>query len=487
MSIFSGILGGNTPSAHNDEPLTRVKEIIGRAVIKSSNFWRRFRGASVDASQPDYAWWDKFRRGQMAGHEFSGLFAKPITETLASWVMGDVIEPRLADADEYTDNLLQKLFKRIHGTLIHMVIDLYGLGDQYIIVNPDGSLSIPSPDLVDVEYDPLDYRQVVKVTITTRLEHATVTDVYTAEGRTVTVKWSSPERKDTEVFEFENLIGKVPVIHFANDRSGNETNGRPVYEGLFHLYGRYNDLLQKMIDGAELMGNPIPTFEGMDDIDDTISANQTSPVQTYNKEDGTEEDRVQIDFDSLPAIFVGARGRFHFASPGSGFTEDIRNTLKSLFILVTEHTRIPEAVWGLELSSARATAIEQMKTFHMYIQLKRLAIQGQGADDDLGMDAQGGLLELCDIWLRMRALTDSKVKVASVSLKWSNLTEMDEQIKWQKTESAHNKGILTDETYLGNLDIVEDVESEVADAETQMQDDGDRFDKDVDDALDEVA
>lgn len=486
MGLFSGFLGSGTAS--DIEPIQRVKEIIGRARIATTNFWRVIRSYySVDTTKTDYQWWDKFRRGKQAGYEFSGLFAKPITEILASWVMGEMIEPRLVDQDDYTDNLLQKFFKRVHGTLVNLVIDLYALGDQYIIINPDGSLSIPSPDLVEVAYDPLDYRRMVKVTITSRLEQATVTDEYRLDGRTVTIKWQTRERKDTETFTYQNLIGKLPVVHLANDRSGNETNGRPVYESLQHLYDRYNNLVEKMVDGAELMGNPIPTFEGIDSIDAFLAANQTSPVDTFYNENNVEQEHVQIDFDNLPAIITGAGGKFKFSSPGNGFTDDVRNTLKTLFVLVMEHTRIPEAVWGLELSSARATAIEQMKTFHMYIWQKRWQLQGQGADADLGMEAKGGLLELCDIWLRMRAITDRRVKVAPVTLKWSELAQMDEQLKYQKTESAHNKGVITDETYLKNLDIVEDVEKEVADANDQMQDDGDRFDQDVEDALNEAA
>ncbi len=481
MSIFSRFQG----RSESKQPV-RVKEIIGRVSYHVTNAWARFRShLSLDQTQPDYEWWDKFRRGKQSGFEFAGLFAKPISEIVASWVLGDVIEAQLVEADDYTDNLLKKFMKRIHGKLITIVIDIYGLGDQYIIVNPDGSLSVPSPELVHVVYDPLDYRKMTKVTITSRLPDAQVTDVYTDDARVITIKWTN--LKDTfranEVYEFANLIGKIPIVHLANDRSGNETNGRPIYEALFKLYDRYNNLIEKMIDGAELMGNPFPVFEGVDDLDETIDANKTSPTDTFLNEDGVEEDRVQIDFDQLPAIFVGRGGRFTFASPGNGFTDDIRNTLKSLFMLLTEHTRIPEAVWGLELSSARATAQEQMKTFYMYIVQKRLQLQGLGADEDLQAEAEGGLLELCDIWLRMRALTDSKVKVAPVVLKWSELAQEDAELAFNKNESAHNKGVITDETYLANLGIVEDAQAEIADAEDQMTDEGDRFEQDIQDAL----
>lgn len=485
MGIFSGLLGGNH---RESELLQPVREIIGRTVMwvgNATNFWSRFR-KSVDQSKTDYAWWDAFRRGKQRGFEFAGLFAKPITEILASWVLGDAIEPRLVDKDEYTDNLLKKFFKRIHGKLMTIVIDLFALGDQYIIVNPDGSISVPSPDLVEIDYEELDYRKIQQVTITTTLDEAKVTDVYRVDKRVITIQWNDTRYAD-EAYEYQNLIGKIPVVHLANDRSGNETNGRPIYESLHRLYDRYNNLMEKMIDGAELMGNPIPVVEGAVDPDQTIQNLKADDTDTFYDDDGVEQSRTEIYWDQLTGMVLGEGAHFKFAAPGNGFTEDIRNTLKSMFILVMEHTRIPEAVWGLELSSARATAIEQMKTFHMYINQKRMQLAGMGADDDLQLEAEGGLLELCDIWLRTKALTDRQIKVRPVTLKWSELAQADEELTWKKNESAHNKGVLTDETYLGNLGIVEDAETEVQEANQQMEDEGDRFERDVDAAMQDEA
>lgn len=83
MGLFSGLLGGSNRESNMLEP---VKEIIGRTVMwvgNATNFWSRF-GKSVDQTKTDYAWWDKFRRGKQRGFEFAGLFAKPITEIIAS-------------------------------------------------------------------------------------------------------------------------------------------------------------------------------------------------------------------------------------------------------------------------------------------------------------------------------------------------------------------------------------------------------------------
>ena len=81
--------------------------------------------------------------------------------------------------------------RRIHGQLIKFLEDLSALGDMYIIINLDGSLSMPSPETVDVEYDPLDYRRPLHFRVTTNLSKAVVIDDFDEHGRTMTIKWNA--------------------------------------------------------------------------------------------------------------------------------------------------------------------------------------------------------------------------------------------------------------------------------------------------------
>lgn len=468
-------------------PHTTVREIIGRSVLVGVDFWARLRvGKTVDETQTNYAFWDKFRRGKAKGFAFAGLFAKPIIEITASWVIGSGFDVKLADESEsdahaYTNDLLRRFIRRVRNRLQTMVIDLYGLGDQYIIVNPDGSLSIPSPDTVSVEYDALDYRQPVKFVVTSKLTKAVVTDEYREDGRTVLVKWV--DRRPDTVLHFANLIGRIPVVHFANDRGGNETHGRPIYETAYRAFSRYDDLLEKMVDGAELMGNPIPTFEGMEDVAETEEAVSVPTGDTVLDSEGNEVEERKVAFDVLPALFIGKGGSFKFASPGNGFTDDIRKTLKSIWILIMEYVRIPEVIWGTELSSARATALEQMKTFQMAIEGQRLALEGEGADTELAVEARGGLLAVIDIWLRWRALTDKRVVYGPVTISWPDISERDEDIRLRWSESAHNRGVITDETFVEQSRLVDDAEAEVQKAKAQSASETDPFEAEDRDAL----
>lgn len=461
--------------------MARVREIIGRTTMVASAFWTRLRGvSSVDSTITDYVFWDNFRRAKAKGFEMAGLFAQPIIEILAGWVIGAGFEAMLdevpASEDDpvhYTNDLIGRFLGRVRSLLLMVVIDLYGLGDQYIIVNADGTLSIPSPETVDLETDMLDYRTPVSYTITTVLDKATVTDQYRLDGRTITIKWQDVS-KDNESFEFNNLIGRIPVVHFANDRGSNEKHGRPIYERLYHIYSRYDSLIEKMVDGAQLMGNPIPTFEGMEDVDETIDMN-SEPVEDWQDTDGSIRGRIRIAFDKMSAIFVGKGGSFKFSAPQVGFTQDMRNTLKSLFLLILETTRIPEVVWGVELSSSRASAGEQMKTFYAYIDGRRIALEGKGADDVLTYDAQGGLYALIDIWLRTKALTDRRVQVGAVSIRWPDLSEMDMQLTLNWAKMLHDKGAITDETLVRLSGQVEDPKAEVEAARAEVEAQSTRF------------
>lgn len=480
---------GKKPSAEGFRPREKVKEIIGRVQLMGSSIWTMFRTSlySVDATVTDYAFWDSFRRGKKKGYEFASLFARAITQIMRDWTMGGGVEVMLADTDEnnekhsHTNTLLRRFMTRIHALLLLLVEDLYGLGDQYAVVNLDGSISVPSPDTVEPFYHEIDYRRLVKVVITTKLEKATVTDEYREDGRTIRVKWADASRAE-EVAEFSNLIGRIPVVHFANDRGVNERFGRTIYEPMLRLFSRYDDLVNKALDGAELMSNPIPVFEGMEDVNETVAANSTPTDEDYTDDDGNIVSRVKLAFDRLAAVVVGKGGSFKFASPTSGFTKDIRDMLKVLFLLVLDFTRIPEVIWGNELSSSRASAGEQMKTFYMFIESRRAQLAGEGADDLLKTEAKGGLYALIDIWLRTMALTDKQIVVAPVTLKWPELGEQNEEMRFKWVEWARAQGLLTDKTSLAQANIVPDVDAEV-DAAKKEAAERDPFEAAVDEEL----
>lgn len=440
-----------------------VKEIIGR-VATAAPLWRHGRMLDIDKTQPHYEFWDELRRGKAEGFKFGGLFAMPLTQIIASFVFGSGVTAALADSIEasedqieHTNELLARFLARNHRMLLGLATDVYGLGDQYVAVNADGSTSLISPELVEIETDEQDYRTYKSIKVTTRLDKYTIEDVFTLTGRTVTVYQGYTGRgaKAVTTQTFNSLTGMLPIVHFPNDRGTNELYGRPVYEALYRLFSRYDDLIEKAIDGAEIMGNPIPVFEGMENVKETIAANSTQSDETYTDLEGNTETRQVLRWDRLSTVFVGKGGAFNFKAPPGGFTDDIRNMLKSLFLLMLDYTRVPEVVWGGAINSSKASADAQMPPFFQYIEGRRLALEGDGADELLGFEAKNGLYQLLDLWLRTKALTDPQVVVGPVVLKWPELdTENWETLlKW--VTYLRGIGLLDDETTLqqfGQLD-----------------------------------
>jgi hypothetical protein len=370
------------------------------------------------------------------------------------------------DPRNVTDQAIASFLENNAGLLLDVFRDKLGLGDQWIIVNVDGTLSIPSPDTVEPEWSELDYRQLVAVTVTTKTAEQTIEDRYTALDRTVTVKEGG---QTISVTTFENLIGWLPVIHVPHARSGNETYGHPIHEELRPLYDQYDDLVFKQLDGAKLLGNPIPVFEGMEDITQVIDQNAPAEYDTYYDKDGNEVTHTQLTLDQNSVMLIGKGGSFKFAGPTVGFTEDTKAALKSLFLLLLDHTGIPEFIWGGEMSSARASTETQMDQWIR-------DIKGRQVDNG------GWLREVAETWLSTAALTDMALVVDTLVVTWPEILPQDVQVLLDKLTFAKDQGLITDRTALALLDIVPDPEQEAQAAQAEADErrealfpDGDNF------------
>jgi hypothetical protein len=119
MSILSEITN-RLPLPTRLIPDTRMAEIVGRVSFTAVSPWRHRTTLSVDTTQPDYSFWDLFRRGMAEGYKLAGQFAQPIAEIIASWVLGKGVQAQLADTKDldpaneadprvYTNSLLARL------------------------------------------------------------------------------------------------------------------------------------------------------------------------------------------------------------------------------------------------------------------------------------------------------------------------------------------------------------------------------------------
>jgi RecB family endonuclease NucS len=459
-----------------------ASEIIGRQVIGGAqiNIYKsRARAVTIDQTVPDYEFYDLLRRGKAKGYYLGSLFCKPIEDKYAGWVFKNGLEVKLLEAGDpdneedhrnYTDGRLREFVASLldsgasdeeeandrddasDALMTRLYKDGLGLGDQYVIVNMDGSLSVPSADTVDPERSPVDYRQLTAVTVTTKTGKVVIIDRYTAVQRTITIKENGQETS----MSFDNPIGRIPVVHIAHGRSANETNGHPVHEPLLPLYDQYDDLIYKQLDGAKLLGNPIPTFEGMEDINQVITQNAPRAADTYQSADGTTETRQQLRVDQNSVVLVGKGGAFSFKGAAVGFTEDTKTALKSLFLLLLDHTGIPEFIWGNEIASGRSSSETQLDQWITDTQARQ-------------KDCGGWIIRLCKIWLQVTALVDPRIVLDKLTITWPPLIEEDEDVQLRRIELARRESLLTDKTALELLNLVKDPAKEVEEAQAEAK------------------
>lgn len=466
-----------------------VAEIIGRGrSVYSTQSYRTQTYLSVDRTQPDYAWWSLFARGKQPGYELGGLFAKPIVEIATAWVLGGGFTGK--SGNEATDKRLAEFVAEGMETLLAAVKDSLKLGDGYVIINPDGSLSQAAPDCVEIVTSDTDYREVTAYKITTRLEKVTIIDEYRADVRIVTVKvtgretmilplqfdYDNPRQPldpGTAQSVYPNPLGVIPVIHFAQGKEANETHGHPIYEALLKLFARYDNLINKSADGAEVMGRPVPVAY-VEDPELAQEQNKTREEEVHDTDGNTRTVPV-TDLDDVNMLWLkaGAGVGFEFAAPGS-FSADSVALLKKFFYLMLEHIGIPEWVWGGAVQSSKASVDAQLPAFVRLIELWRTTLAKP-------------LSELLRIWLLTVSYFQPVAVAKKITITWPEVTGKDERLLLDKVKYATTEaGSMTKETALRLLDMIPDeqVEAEVAAAKADAEAAQAQFDETVNAKID---
>lgn len=233
--------------------------------------------------------------------------------------------------------------------------------------------------------------------------------------------------------EYANLIGGLPVIHLANDREANEIYGHPVYEGLLKLLAEYDEVLRKSLDGVKIMGHPIPVIEGMDDPAETLAMN-ANDAERWLDASGNWQERPVVDFGRLSMMILGKGGQFKFASPGQ-FSGDAGRLLEYLFLLMLQHAKIPEWVWGGAIASSKASVDAQRPAFTMMIQARRARLEA-------------ALLQLVRVWVATMELQSPPLappypnREGNWTVVWPEMVADDEAMTLRKVDFAYSHGII---------------------------------------------
>jgi hypothetical protein len=351
-----------------------IGEIIGRVASVSIRWINRWRtSATIDQTLVDAAFWDQARRGKVPGLELSAPLLNPIYSKIAAWSLGRV--PKFVFENRKTQELFDEWLEENHADLLKAYEESLALGNLYVLINADLTVTLLPPDIVDPLVDAADY---------SRIEGWRVTEVYPnpdnpADVMRMTDEYYADERWMTKSFNgatgspkrYKNLIGRIPLTPIRNNVGVNEAYGRPEGEGILNVLYEYNDVLKYGAEGNKRQGRPTPVIEELGDA----AAVQAFFAQygrrtTYRDENGVEQEKTVIDFDSDQLLVLGNTAKFKWSSP-QPFMADTSALLGLFFYLIVQYSELPEFVFGTAIASSKASADAQLPTFTRFIEKKQ--------------------------------------------------------------------------------------------------------------------
>lgn len=422
---------------------------------------------TFDIGQPDYEYWDKARWGKAEGLKLAGLFLKPLASKKAAWVLG--MSPKIKLEDTYTLEKLTDWWNRNHAQVLMAYEDAINGGDNFVVVNPDLSLTAVPPSVTEELVDDRDFSKIVGWRITESYPHPQrmteimkIVDEYTASGR---VRWYYKNGSLLRRENYRNLLGRIQVTHIPNNRVNGERYGHAEGEAVIHALQYYGTIFDDARHGNRRQGRPqaviekMGTTEQIDKFWDLFGKTQTQTLA-----DGTSETTRYLEFSSDDILTLGGDAVMNFKQPGS-FTSDTMNLLQIVFYMILQHTEIPEFVWGNAIASSKASAESQMAPFTKWIEKE----QGR---------AELWLLELLTTVLVFMSLMDPQIKVEDITLKWQSLTGQDGRLTLDAIKLGLEKGILDDETALSLMPLDIDNPADVlAKVKAQLEQEADEFDR----------
>lgn len=449
-----------------------IRELIGRVgnlVLTTRNRWA-YR-ATKDLTRPDSAFWDKARRGLAVGLEISGLLLKPLASKTAQWVMGKPLQ--FKQNNPRNQEALNEWWVENHSEILFGYEEGVALGNYYLVVNADLTITAVSDDVVDPIVDEQDYSKVIGWKITQRFQHPTEVGRYMVEINEYTdkerVRRVQFETGPEQVERYPNLIGICPVIHIANNRASNDMYGQPEGAALVtnqkSLLHRYGEILDAALDGNIKQGRSTPTIE----FKDAQAVRQFMDI--YGKtevdpETGERSTYVEFDADKLMAV----AGQFSYQSPAA-FAAETEKLLGVLYWMFLEHTEMPEFVMGTAITGSKASAETQMPIFIRWIMKKR----GQ---------VSGWVLQLAEVVNALQALTMPGVTREKPSLMWDELTTEDGELTQKYVEWAYSEGLIDKKTALMLAPKkIEDVDAVLAKAAKERDNEGEEQDREFSRAL----
>lgn len=436
-------------SMFSDTVTTTVRRVTRR-------FQSAYRPPNNDWSRSDYVFWRKAYYGQARGLEISGLLIKPLVSKVAAWSLGRA--PRWKLESEASQEALTDWWGKNHPHILKAWRESLKLGDGFIVINADLSVTLLRPDCVDPIVAEDDYSQIIGWRVTQTMQHPETTrrmvtvDEYYIDRRIHRVE---VDGLTTQTQTYTNLIGMLPIVAIPNQADDGETFGHAEAEALLSLLHRYGEVIDAAIEGNVLQGRPTPVllFETVDDLDKFDDENASFETQTLPN--GTSQ-RVKLYDVDLSQLLVASGATFEYKSPGS-FTGDTAKLLEIMFYLLLEHSELPEFVFGNAISSSKASAETQLPVFIEFIKMRR-------------GEMTGWLTQIAQIAMAYLSLITPGVALETPSLQWEALDQEDGKLTLDTIVWAYKEGLIDRRTALMMAPVeVEDIDSVLDKAEEEKK------------------
>jgi hypothetical protein len=223
--------------------------------------------------------------------------------------------------------------------------------------------------------------------------------------------------------------------------------------------------MRNMQQGVNLLATPIPMFYGLDNPE--AAKRENSSTIQYTDAEGNLQTEYKMHLDRQAALWLGKGADGKMLAPQVGFTKDLIDAQHEFKLFWLNETHIPEFMLGGAIASSKASTETQVPPFIQYINFRRLMLEGDGWNPELGIQARGGLLELIHLWLCMYKLLNPNIVVGPVQIDWPEIDLFNDNVKYLWGSFLSSTGKITDETTLRMSGYISDPAGETLKAAGQ--------------------
>lgn len=420
-----------------------------------------------DWSRVNHQFWDRVRHGSEPNLTLSGGIASAAAKRVAGWALETM--PIIISENKDLAWTLNSWLRRNRSKVLKAYEESRIIGDAFIIINPDSSVSLQPVWLAEPLVDEDTYSKIVGWSFVQRYTRPVIGN---AIGKTIEDRYIYDKVMrfvDGQLVEtFKHPSGMLPVIHIANNADLDEVFGNPDAAPMLDLLYEINEVLRAGLTGNKLQGRPTPVFERLGDADavgEFMNANSIN--EEFPDSTGAIKTEPSFVFDADQAVALSGDAQFKYVSPQPfiGETERLLNILIEYF---AQNIQTPMFVLGMAVSSSKAATESQMPVFVRFIKTQRLA-------------AEEWLRPMLEVVKAMAVGDGDADWEDEFDFVWRELSLRDERLVLDTVNAAYGAGLISKTTAIQNLPVVsvDDVEGEIERTQSEQDSFEQRFERDI--------